>query len=756
MFEHYQLQSLNDFFSDMNSRQSRGVFFYRINGYSAEIREFLVRYYETARKNGVVIEGKIPNPDEKNLSYYNEIMGMEYRLHPDFFALSLKRWLPRMNEYQRQQLSGALYDSLESMARAGKTENMQKNAYIKFMCWLYYKFERIVNQLGQNTVPKLLYEGEISKYELMLLSVLSRSGCDVVLLQYHGDEAYRKQDPDSSLSVAWSMDGLQKFPEDFSIKRLREELREQQDRTRLYGEKPSLTNCTNAWIEGKGLDDFLVEPAQRGTDPNLFYNCFCRINGAQDRQSYENDLYRFRMELVQEDRKCVVINGVIPVPSPEEIASIKRKNYARIDQMILDLGANIRHPANLELQKLMNKAFVDVLLAESGGTNLNKLTVRAVYLLCWLKRYQSKLFSGWKPPAIPCVIEMGGCRTEDEALFLRFLARLPCDVLILCPNLNTKCILADPLLYEVTYPESFSLNRFPEEQSQVRIGTVAYQAERELDTLMYENSGLYRNRQYAKADTVTLRTMAEEIPILWDQELKYRPCFHTADGTVTVPVIFAKISGVRDGDTAAYWQWLRGLITQETYLVSKAPFMKPTAQNPMKAYAVEFYKNGKLQRSRIKNHRDYPYGYLRDEVQEYMLDKLQQLIDRKVIRGTGENGTEYTIVSTVLNLPKEMIRLIQSFDFTKKNPKLIYINTTEEVISLEDAILTAYLNLIGFDILFFVPTGYQNVEKYWNERLVEEHQTGEYLYDLQVPRLERPVQGGSRRNWLDRWLKRGD
>ena len=34
------------------------------------------------------------------------------------------------------------------------SENMLKNAYIKFMCWLYYKFERIVNQLGENNVQE--------------------------------------------------------------------------------------------------------------------------------------------------------------------------------------------------------------------------------------------------------------------------------------------------------------------------------------------------------------------------------------------------------------------------------------------------------------------------------------------------------------------------------------------------------------------------------------------------------------------------
>lgn len=34
-------------------------------------------------------------------------------------------------------------------------------------------------------------------------------------------------------------------------------------------------------------------------------------------------------------------------------------------------------------------------------------------------------------PEIGCFIHMGGCQNENEALFLRFLARLPVDVVIL-------------------------------------------------------------------------------------------------------------------------------------------------------------------------------------------------------------------------------------------------------------------------------------------------------------------------------------
>ena len=175
--------------------------------------------------------------------------------------------------------------------------------------------------------------------------------------------------------------------------------------------------------------------------------------------------------------------------------------------------------------------------SQKEGNNLNRLTNKAVYLLCWFKRYIPNLLSNWKMPEIACFIHMGECKNENEAMFLSFLARLPVDVLILNPNLNAKCCLEDKLLYEVNYQESLSMTRYPEESSQVRIGTVAYHAERELDTLMYQDSGIYRNQQYGKANVICLQTMYEEIKILWDQELKYRPNFSTVDGVVNIPVI---------------------------------------------------------------------------------------------------------------------------------------------------------------------------------------------------------------------------
>ncbi len=758
MLERVSIHNLDDFFTERGKRPEKGVYFCRLTAYSAEIERFIRKYYDEARKTGVVIEGKIPNPDEKNLSYYEEIMGMGFQMSVSFFNDSLKKWLPRMNDRQREQVVLAMHDALDSLRGAGKTENILKNAYIKFMCWLYYKFERIVNQLGAERIPKILYEGYVSNYERMMLSILSQAGCDILLLQYEGDQGYRKVDPGSVWSEEYRADGAVMFPQGFSLKKIREDMQDEQRREALYGARPQMKNCTNAWIKGKGLDDIRESIPLRGNDPRLFYNCFCRINGVDDKLFYAEELYRFQQELKSSGRKVVIVEREIPKPAPDEIAAIKRNNYANEEQMIRGLAANIQYAANQELQRIMNQSFVNNIqkAAKEPGSNLNKLTNRAVYLLCWLKRYQARLFDHWNKTDIACFIYMGGCKTSSEALFLSFLARLPVDVLILCPNLNERCCLTDDLLYEVNHTESLMLDRFPADDFQARMGTAAYHAERELDTLMYQDSGMYRNQQYGKADVINLQTMYEEIRILWDQELKYRPGFSVVGGTVNIPVIYSKVSGVKDGQTEPYWAAIRELLTENTVLVQKAPYIENTTPNPVKAYVTEFYKNGRLQKTKIKQHPKYPYGILREEVQDVMLEKLQIILDQKRIRGIGENGTEYTVIATVLNLPKEILRLIQKFDFTKKNPKLIYVNATEQVISLEDTILVTFLNLIGFDILFFIPTGYQSIEKYFNQRVMEEHQIGEYVYDLRVPDLKNLPLNKSRQSWRNKFFKRGN
>lgn len=908
LFKHIKIQSLDDFFVPLSGRSEKGIYFYRFNKTSDKIDEFIYKYYNAARKSGVVIDGKIGNPTESNLSYYQEIMGRDFQMSMGFISDALKKWLPRMRAIQRENIAGAIYDVLDGLRRSGKNENMLKNAYIKFMCWLYYKFEGVVEQMNGENIPKIFFVGDIVGYEFMLINILADAGCDVVFVQPHGDVSYLKVDENLERSFEYvgengaaEQNMVREFAADFSIKSMLEnhdfkaqrengqgtiKLQSGGQETKSHGTggsqvdvqniqrqesgipqaeekstkslqnkkslnikiqsteadninsmadrggsqpkisyKVSTRNCTNVWIEGNGLDDFLqpagvrkdrfrklyenerrtekvnnvenvqnlhnirntekvnnIENAQnlhniRNIENNLgngmfsadnaqgygadkdkiFLNCYVRINGVWDKLTYENELYQFYLSLKAMKRNVVVISELIPKPDVDEIAKIRRGNYRDVFQLVKGLELNINFTENPIVSEFLINSFEDTVYGEADrlgtGANINKILNKAVYLLCFINRYQAQFFKNFSYDNIPCFIYMGGCNDENEAMFMHFLARTPIDVLILCPNRAERCRLEDNILYDINYEEQLAIDKFPIQNSGLHIGTAAYHAERELDTLMYNDDTIFRDKQYDKARTVSLQTMDREIKILWETEIKYRPGFSTVDGFVNIPVIFSKFSGVKDGNVREYMIMLKKLMTPETVVVDKVPNILSTDANPIKEYATEFFKNGRLHRDKIKKSRAYRYGFLRDEMQDYILDKLEFLIAQKYIKGTFENGTEYTIVSVALNLPKEVTRLLQAFDFTKKNPKLLYINTSDELISLEDTIYLTFLHLLGFDVALFVPTGY-NMEKYFNLKLMEEHQLGDYIYDIQIPDWE-SIPLSLHISWRDRLFRHG-
>ena len=744
MFQLGRIEKLHDYFSACSRRREQAVFFYRVAGYSGEVAAFLTQYDQAARTNGVVIEGRIPNPDPKQLDYLAEMMGSGFQLDAGFLTQKLTRWLPRLTGAQREAVVTAMTATLQDLQAHGKNENMLRNAYIKYMCWLYYKFERILGRLGGDELPKILYDGTVSSYELQLLVILARAGADIVLLERAGDAGYLRCDPTSQYAQLYQAPGLTPFPEDFSLRQLREQGRQQAERQKLYGAPAGIAPCTNAWMKTPDGKEILTAVRARGDDPKLFYNAFVVQYGVEDKLLFPSDMVAFYQQLKREGRKVCLENGRLPPPTPEEIAAVRRRNHQTAEQLAADLAANLQYPNNQQLQTLMRQAFLDVVLEEDKavGGNLNRLLNKAVYLVAWMKRYQKDLFQNWQAPEVGVFILFGACSGDNEALFLRLLAKLPVDVLVLLPDLNAPCVLKDPALLDLHKEHSLPMTDFPVEPSQMRVRTAAYQAEREMDSILYQNTGLYRAKQHQKAEAVTLQTMYEEIGLLWDQELKYRPGFAAEGDTVTVPVLLEKICGIKDGPILPYWLEIKKLVTPETTLVTKLPWQTGLEANPMKPYATQFLRQGRLQREKIKQHKDYPYGILRPEIQDYLLDKLQVLLDEKLIAGTYQNGTEYTIVSTILGLPKDLLRRIQNFDFTKKNPKLIIISTTEETLSLEDSILVAFLNLVGFDILFFVPTGYQSIEKYFQKPFANEHQLGPYRYDLQVPDFRTLHEGG--------------
>jgi len=121
--------------------------------------------------------------------------------------------------------------------------------------------------------------------------------------------------------------------------------------------------------------------------------------------------------------------------------------------------------------------------------------------------------------------------------------------------------------------------KYPRAKVKISTSTVAYNAERELDTILYNNTGMYRDKQFKTCQTITLKTTYEEIAILWKEEAKYRTGFEVEENRVTVPNIFAKVSGVKDSDTNAYLRNIQDLVTEQTIVIQGFPYIKKEEYN---------------------------------------------------------------------------------------------------------------------------------------------------------------------------------
>ena len=733
MLLHQKIKGLEDFFKRQNERKPKGVYFYRINSYDETILEFIRKYYDLAKREGAIIDKNIENPTADNIAYFNEIIGDKYVHGPGFMAEALKKWLPRIKDYQRASIADGIYDTLEVLRRQGKNIDILKNNFIRIMCWLYYNFYNIMERLGNDDVPKIIFWGNVNFSELSTLKILSNAGADIILVQPGGDSKYMTIDPKSEYSIDLGM-GSESFPAGFDLQWLLKQHEEDKSKRLLYSNKANAKANTNTWLSGDLFED--LKNTRRGENTSFFYNMFARINGCDNRNTYVNNLYLLYQDLKKANRSIKVINNKITNPSVDEISKIKRGNYANENQLIMDLKKNINLKSNTFID-VARDAFVDTMI-ETGklmNMDLNKMMNKGIYILCWFQRYIPDLLGNTDihSPA-PILIYFGNVETDTESLFLNMAAKLPIDVIIFNPEKKGDKLTGERL-YEVHFEETLKVNEYPTDGNNLSMGTMAYNAERDLDTMMYSDTGMYRDMQFSKANIIKLSTTYEEINIYWKQEARFRPNFSTVDDIVNIPVIFAKISGVANSDTNTYFQNIKDLLTDTTLIYKNENIYDRNCT--VAAGVPSFFKNGRLDREGIKHSQIYKYDYLRAETQDYILDKLSELLRRKTIAGTGQNGTEYKIITIVLDLPKEILRFIQSFDFTKCPPKLIIVNTTETVISLEDSIIVAFLNLIGFDIVFFIPTGYDNVNKYFNNQIMEEHIIGNYLYDIAIPDFNR-------------------
>ncbi len=692
-------------------------------------RGFLIDQFVAAQNGGLFFKEKLPAPTTDEIAKAAQYTAASFENAADI-KKALDMWLHAEN------IPAESAKIAEIMAKAvAECGVNKKNTYFVMLCWL-------MNYLGKRP-SSALFIGSATLRELYFLCMLNAAGVRVTLVSYGLDKDFEKLAYKDGVELK---NGKESAPLQIDFEKI------DLSREARLSEMRSAANSVSGIV--KRLDtsaagffeDFLRDRKSRVIQSGGVYSedgdipiYSAALVGFEDETIYTNMLVKFKESFAGLKKQLIFIEKTLENPNAEEVralGSIPRTSTAdMIDAlaMLIDLKGDKTRTA------LAQKALRELLNELNTGNQTVVLNYGNKFVT-WLYRCTQARKYSVRYEDTPVILYYGDI-SQSEMYFLGFMAQCGFDVAYISPNKNNLQTVTDKningFMQIFELPQTKESGAYPSKAIKTKVATVAYNAERDLDTMLYGgDAGIYRSFQFPNSQSVTLKTTFEEIEILWKQEARFRTGFTTAGNLVSVPNIFAKISGVENGDLNTYWNDVRSKLTPETLLTVKTPNLPEEHVVDLAVYR-QFYRNGEYDIERLKASTLNKFSYLPDRIQDMLFYKLQETVSSGFIKLQGDE-LMCSVLSLGMSIPKDLAQIIQRFDFTRTIPKIVYIDTVEDTFTLWECIRLVLCNLIGFDIIIYTPTGYKNIETFVSNDAFEEHIMNQFLYDAEVPKFKIP------------------
>ncbi len=514
-------------------------------------------------------------------------------------------------------------------------------------------------------------------------------------------------------------------------------------------------NTLNCKAKNIYEDVFILPKERRGfaynkqimMTPVFFY----RIIGIDEEAEYEARLLALHEKLLNLDRLYQKHDKSLDRFIPNEFIQKVNQYWNQVNRIDAPtaeaiVALTVKPGVLTSISPVKNRLIQDklVLLLDAfmaNQKNINIVKNFYIKLLYWVEKYTNPLLTAYQYGETNPKVLFYGEIQRDEAYYLLLLSFIGFDVLYFnsfdegrfedIPRINIYSNL-------LMYPQRCPLKAFPANQAKRRQETVAYRASVEIDQVLHtEDSGVYRPWQFEDYDIEvnSLKTTYEELFLLWKEDARFREGFKVEHGKVYIPNIFAKVSGT-PADLNLFWNHFNTVIENQetTILIEEIPF------NIERNYLVNrslFTIDGSFNLEKVKQLKEYRFHYLKTAVQNLILNKLNELVlteDFFTFHLSQEFKTK--ILYTILSLNKKYLDLIQRFDYPYGLPKLVIYDRDERTFTKEDLIIIAFLHFIGFDIVIFTPTGYNNIENGINQSYYDIHRLEELRFNLNP--VERP------------------
>ena len=655
------------------------------------------------------------------------------------------------------------------------------NFSTKLLLW-FGNYGKLINKKSLYN-PKIIYWGSPKKHEIYFLILMSQVGFDILVLNTSFKDLFGKVDKKKEFCylIKKTKDlpiGI--FPSKRSEEKpetimpiLKQEKIKDITQIQLKNRFDSLSDAPTILVKLKKTDsifeDLLVPLNQRigfvGEPYPIVPSYFIRYIGVPSttddwQAEYYNQLYildkGFQMF------QYLKFTESIPAPKAEESALIPQRLFRNSPQDWNEVIEKILQAKILKqtygelLNNTIIKSFIDIVtLFVEKNINVNTSIVLnfSLKIVSWYNRYLPSLFEHgnrsntfhFQGPNVhnPKILFYGSIKSHEIYLLYAF-HKIGCDVLFIHSDEegDKPFQLFDQgnvLTYPIKNTHNLPIAPFPNRERLIRKGTVAYNASREIEEVIYaEEVGLYKPWQFESFLTqpITLKTTYDELKILWPEPTKLRPEFKIQNRKVYVPNILAKINGVNK-DINDYWQDFKALTSApNTRIIEDVPFTK-ISYTKQELYQTNYLlnKDGLLDESKVLKNRHYKFSYLKEPLQHFLMVKINELICSGMFLATVDDKFKLKIIMTILTMDESLIKLVEVFDYTQEIPKVIVYDHNKESFSDIDSILLAYFNLIGLDVAIFTPTNYRTIEQHIRPNLLDIHQLPLVKYDLALPPL---------------------
>ena len=104
----------------------------------------------------------------------------------------------------------------------------------------------------------------------------------------------------------------------------------------------------------------------------------------------------------------------------------------------------------------------------------------------------------------------------------------------------------------------------------------------------------------------------------------------------------------------------------------------------------------------------------------------------KPIHHETEEEVKIYLFTHGMQIPSQIVRLMQKFDYSQDMPKIIlYNNGMNGIMSRTDAALLLLLNQFGMDILIYNPTGQNDIENFLDPQLFDIHWLEDLVFEME-------------------------